>query len=48
MAKRLSPQRAELYRLREYGRRVRTLKRGAARAAKVFAYVAATDKRGGR
>jgi hypothetical protein len=47
MAKRLSPQRAELYRLREYGRRVRTLKRGAARAAKLSANVVFAKRRGG-
>jgi hypothetical protein len=30
-----SPQRAELYRLREYGRKLQTLKRAKARRAKV-------------
>jgi hypothetical protein len=48
MAKALSPQRAELFRLREYGRKMRTLKRGAARAAKVAAYSVADKRRGGK
>jgi hypothetical protein len=48
MAKRLSPQRAELFRLREYGKRVRTLKRGAARAAKVWGNVVFTKRAGGK
>lgn len=47
MAKRLSPQRAELFRLREYGKRVRLLRRGAARAAKIAANVVFTKRRGG-
>lgn len=34
MARKLSPQRAELYRLREYGRKVRRLSRTVARASK--------------
>ena len=48
MAKRQSPQRAELYRLREYGRKLRTLKRGLARSWKVAAYVVADNRRGGK
>lgn len=34
MAKKASPQRAELYRLREYGRKVRRMSRTVARANK--------------